>query len=422
MARQAIAVSDGHDAPSDPTVMNGKEGRGLEPSGASGELAAVLRSSKDPRSREHDVAQRLLRRVRLALLLSVSFVVMQLQFVSLAYSHHDEPQPAPPMLQRQRQNATKIVAVSDKQYAEVALDWHTSLSSLGYTNHVVVVADDESYVFLRKRGIPVEPLLDTSSSGWPVAAGKPQEVRRRIFATRWVYVLGQLRAGTSVLLTDADNIFVRFSDQLYEMQSSEYDVYHAYCGNFPIRFLSMGFVVCGGMAWLRASDAAIRYVESILDQCHWGGLDEVGGINNSTVASNSTAPMRAAAARCDDQQVINSKFFGNTLNYTWDDEAKKPKVEEFWKPSVTGRSLVTGHRFKIWDVDTWYRGSIDGKDIGGMNIGRCPDPNINWVSMPFNTLVPEGKKLTTIQDRRLRMKQYFEYCGRNTTVGHRESQ
>jgi len=128
--------------------------------------------------------------------------------------------------------------------------------------------------------------------------------------------------------------------------------------------------------------------------------------------------MRAAAAMCDDQVVINSKFFRNTLNYTWDDEAKKPNVEDgFWKAAVTGRSLVTGHRFKIMDVDVWYRGTIDGSDLGHMKISRCPDPNVSWVSMPFNAIVPKGMKLTTIQDRRLRTKQYFEYCGRNTTAG-----
>ena len=67
-----------------------------------------------------------------------------------------------------------------------------------------------------------------------------------------MYVLHQLRAGYSVLLTDVDNIFVRYLDTA-ELEESGYDVYHAYCHNFPVRFLSMGFTVCGGMVWLKGN-------------------------------------------------------------------------------------------------------------------------------------------------------------------------
>jgi hypothetical protein len=125
--------------------------------------------------------------------------------------------------------------------------------------------------------------------------------------------------GYSVLLSDADNIFVRHLD-MAEFENSSYDVIHAYCHNFPIRFLSMGFVVCGGMMWLRGNDdpvnnvdgPAVRYVLSILEQCRWHD-------------SGLKYPL---AATCDDQQVINSKFFTNSLNYTW---VKRPEAQGFWK-------------------------------------------------------------------------------------------
>ena len=117
----------------------------------------------------------------------------------------------------------------------------------------------------------------------------------------------QLHSGHSVLLTDADNIFVRRLDTI-ELEKSGYDVVHAYCHNFPMRFLSMGFVVCGGMMWLRGNDGekdgpAVEYVESILEKYHWHYALKV-----------CPSLLMAATALCDDQQVINSKFFSDSLN------------------------------------------------------------------------------------------------------------
>ncbi|KAL7466045.1 hypothetical protein ACHAXS_006336 [Conticribra weissflogii] len=309
---------------------------------------------------------------------------------------------------------TKIVAITDSQYSRIALSWHRKLTSLGYTTHTIAAADDDSLSYLRSQNdtISVEPLLHPQSSGWPVARGKPQELRRRIFATRWVYILGQLKRGNHILLTDADNIFVRYLP-LEVMENSEYDVYHAHCGDFPIRFLSMGFVVCGGMAWLRSSEGAVRYVESILEQCGWGGLDADADADadDGEVVGAGDGMMKAKAAKCDDQQVVNSKFFFNSLNYTWDDEETRPKAEQgFWKGESSGRSLVTGHRFKLWSVDMCYRGPVNG------TFGRCPDTSVNWVAMPINTITSD-KQMDKVRNRELRVKQWFEYCRSETTSG-----
>ena len=110
-----------------------------------------------------------------------------------------------------------------------------------------------------------------------------------------------------MLLTNAINIFVRRIDTI-ELEKSGYDMVHAYCHNFPMRFLSMGFVVCGGMMWLRGNHGekdgpAVEYVESILEQCHWHYALKV-----------RPSPLIAEVASCDNQQVINSKFFSDSLN------------------------------------------------------------------------------------------------------------
>jgi len=282
-------------------------------------------------------------------------------------------------------NNTKIVAVTNFAYEEIALVWYERMTMLGYTTHVVATVDQEAHSFLDERGVRVDTLLPIKSGNWPLSLGKAQQNRRKIFGTRWVYVLAQLRSGHNVLLTDADNIFVRYMP-MEDLESSEYDVYHAYAGDFPIRFLSMGFTVCGGMAWFRASSSTIRYVESVLEQCGWSGDVNTG-------------------AMCDDQQVVNKMFFFNTLNYTFHGEGPSSINSTFWKDSLEGESQVTRHKFKIWDVDTAYRGPIDGKG------GICPKNN--WVAMPLNSFDdPENsvRKGDIAGERKLRLPQWMKYC------------
>ena len=283
-------------------------------------------------------------------------------------------------------NNTKIVAVANAAYKEIAYDWYQRLSKLGYTTHIVATVDEEAHQYLEERGVAVETILPRTSGRWPLPLSKPQVNRRRIFGTRWVHLLAHLRRGHNVLLTDADNIFSKYLP-MEDLESSKFDVFHAYAGNFPIRFLSMGFTVCGGMVWVRASPAGIRYVESVLGQCAGGWNGDISGM-----------------IQCDDQQVVNSKFFFNSLNYTFTTE--KPSEDTFWKNSLEGKSVVTGHTFKIWDVDTAYRGPIDGKD------GVCPKNN--WVSMPLNSISDPNHPIAKgglAGDRALRLKQWMQYCG-----------
>ena len=224
---------------------------------------------------------------------------------------------------------------------------------------------------------------------------------------------------------------MRYLDTL-ELESSGYDVIHAYCYNFPVRFLKMGYTVCGGMVWLKGNEPgsvedgpAVKYVKSILEQCEWSGLDHGtlrldDNVFNNKTESNYTynlsgiypVPIKAPAAKCDDQQVINSKFWSNSLNYTWD----RIPNRSFWKNEAWGQSSVTGHKFKFWDVDTAYRGSVVGyrfeDDTAGNYVAstqRCPKMEKSWVAMPHNTIT-DKKKLKPAEERALRVKQWYEYC------------
>jgi hypothetical protein len=409
---------------------------------------------------------------RLLLAATIPLLFIYCQYISIAISQSSAISQLSHLIDSPRNEqannknlaaTTKIVAITDINYAQIALDWHHRLISLGYPSHqvVIVAADEETLSYFQQQNtnsnstsnpIMIEPMLHPHSAGWPVASSsmKNQVKRRRIFSTRWVYVLHQLQHGHSVLLTDADNIFVRYLDTR-ELEESGYHVIHAYCYSFPVRFLSMGFTVCGGMVWLKGNDVvgtseevdgpAVKYVKSILEQCKWSGIENgvVKNFNGDTIHNNHSessqlynisntysaihpTPLKAPAAQCDDQQVINSKFFTNTLNYTWD--TRRPN-NLFWKQETSGQSLVTGHRFKFWDVDTAYRGPVDGynyrQDAGENNVDSiesrqaCPDVRKNWVAMPGNTIGVEDKRLSAAEERMLRVKQWYQFC-RNETI------
>jgi hypothetical protein len=124
-------------------------------------------------------------------------------------------------------------------------------------------------------------------------------------------------------------------------------------------FYSQGFTLCGGMSWLRSTPAVIEFVKHLATRCGCG--------NESFIDCK---------CRCDDQQVLNSIALGENSEYkiVWDrDNVTIPNTwdEQSWD-SVTGTCQKTGHRVKVWDRHTAYRGIIDPN--------RCPRKN--WISMP----------------------------------------
>lgn len=75
----------------------------------------------------------------------------------------------------------------------------------------------------------------------------------------------------NILLTDVDNIFVRYVD-VSELEQSSFDAFHAYAGTteaFP-RYIyrRLGFTICGGMSFLRGgSHGVLEIVEAVVKQC-----------------------------------------------------------------------------------------------------------------------------------------------------------
>jgi hypothetical protein len=279
---------------------------------------------------------------------------------------------------------TMIVAFCNYNYRSVAIKWHKRMLHLGYSNRdMVLVATDEAMAdFLSHQHGHGNPKIQYQlmiqqpipPSAVPERKAKKSDLEQ-LFALRWKFVVDQLEQGINVLLTDVDNIFSRYiplnsnhdpfsSSTMTTVttipHSSSVDVWHAYATKYPRNaFSKLGFTVCGGMSWWRASAPAIRFAKIIHENC---------GI------------------MCDDQRVLNNLLADETkLNMTWyrTSEMLNSRITNattrdkrfLGLPTIgiLGYCSVTGHRAGIWDRDFAFRGPVD-PDI-------CPAGN--WVSMPI---------------------------------------
>ena len=284
---------------------------------------------------------------------------------------------------------TKIVGFADQKYMEIAYNWYKRLESFGYDTHYVVTSDEIAATYFQTKQIRYDYLFHDNATISPTKLQKPfvqciqeehnktalseskqnQNYRRHLFGSRWNYILRQLQGiGNKnqqryhILLTDVDNVFVRYANMTAEIEETPYDAYHAFEGkrpSFPKNYwYQHGFTICGGMSWFRSTPSIIEFVSSVAKGC---GCDDV-----HVVTCN---------CRCDDQQMINSKIFSGPYKMRWDRHIHKPDsdLEIDWD-SLTGTCKKTGHRVKVWDRHTAYRGRI--------NRDRCPHEPQHWIAMP----------------------------------------
>jgi hypothetical protein len=261
----------------------------------------------------------------------------------------------PVKLTNRSNTSTKILGFADGAYQEYALRWYHRLESLGYREQVIVAVDQKAADFfkahhpdIRWEELPYKPCVT-----WEQDA---RTYRRQLFGRRWKYVLDQLNQGHSVLLTDVDNVFFRYLP-MKELEESKFDVFHAFSTAYPVYvFESMGFTVCGGMAWLRAHPRVIRFVGSLVNKCKC--------LKEEDLCKN---------CYCDDQVALNEMLWKGKHKVTWDRTIPKPASQkDFQWKSLTGISTTTKHRVKIWDRNFAFRAPMPD---------NCP-PN-NWVSMPL---------------------------------------
>ncbi|CAB9497767.1 Nucleotide-diphospho-sugar transferase [Seminavis robusta] len=277
----------------------------------------------------------------------------------------------------------KIIGFADSRYRDIAMTWYQRLSNLGYNEHTIITTDQLGADFFAHNvsSYRFEKMIVkiTEGESHMRVSGKLRRERERMFAMRWHYILSQLEQGISVVLTDMDNIFNRHVNL---SEFLEYDVIHAYEKTYPQNvFEKQGFVVCGGMSFIKSSPAAIRFVKLIVDGC---------------------------GTFCDDQVVLNNLLL--TLNITWDNTDHLPPPENrtsesiLPKQSMTGIASATGHTVKVWSRDFAFRGDMYPEE--------CPVDN--WVSMPW-PVQPRGISWTrqNIHVYKHRMfQQWDDHCGR----------
>jgi Nucleotide-diphospho-sugar transferase len=310
---------------------------------------------------------------------------------------------------------TKIIAACDYVYKDMALAWYESLTKLGYTTHMVLAVDEKTADFFRQRGLRHDILLpplmtddDDDKDGGATSANfcyqehKKQWYRRVIFGMRWHYVLGQLEQGYHVLMTDLDNIFVRHHALSNMEEWSDFDVFHTYAKPYPADvYAKLGYTVCGCLTWLRSSTGSLNFVKALLNRCQQHGRSSNG--------------MKCYA--CDDQVEVNKLYMGYKSSSSMTLDVPDDFGQQgFWKSSIGGRVNSTNHTFYIWDSDLAYRGPILGIE------GRCPGQSNsthtarspNWMAAP-TTSASTKKGLDGAQERRARMEEWSETCGKNNT-------
>ena len=316
---------------------------------------------------------------------------------------------------------TKIVTFADVRFKFVVQKWYHRLSELGYTTHTIVAADYETYQYFvdlnaAKRSQQRQPQRnggdhtnDNSEHGnddsdpnyyyrvehiggpdctYQYFNNRNQVYRRRIFASRWPYILSQLRNRTHVLLTDADNQYHRYLP-MSELETSPYDIYHAFESGIPSHppevYAHWGFTICGGMSWLRSTPSVVSLVTEQARRCN---------------CVNQTC-----ACTCDDQVVLNELQLHH--NIQWDRPTRSSSSpssssssdRSFLWDGLTGTCQTTGSRIRVWDKHTAYRGPIPE------NRSHCP--RHSWVTMPN---IPKGY----VKDDLARL--WHQACGETTEV------
>lgn len=248
----------------------------------------------------------------------------------------------------------KIVAFTNSEYSLLAEIWYNRLSGLGYTEHVIVCTDKQSYKLLKHRSFRVESsfIANVPNSTTPYSS--------KIYLEKIRYAIRIVEMGQHVLISDTDNIFMRYIP-LSDFLQEDYDIIHAYGTIYPENFFrKQKFVVCGCLIWLKATVRTLNFLRLVLKQCMELGKDG-----------------------CDDQIAYNNALFLDAKiqlmpdplwkNITRNDSQNRINNGLIMQ-SLEGKSPVTNHSFKVWDRNFAWRMSMQSE--------KCPSLS-NWIAMPL---------------------------------------
>ena len=257
--------------------------------------------------------------------------------------------------QKRKANSSnvKIVAFTDHSFAPVGQWWYQRLTNLTYTTHTLVLFESRAVAHFEKLKAKGEyyrtevKLIDIDNKL------KRRFKIHRLWYIRILYCLEQLKAGTSLILTDSDNIFHRYVD-LSLFEDSGYDAIFSFEQRYPTDiFKKQGFVVCGGMTFLKATNATVQIIEKLLQRCYESQGRE--GKNSKS---------------CDDQTVWNELLFQDMeWNRKTEDLQAGQDLLQFGFDGIS--KSVPSFRANLWDRQFSLRIPFE----------TCPSEK-TWVSMP----------------------------------------
>ena len=199
-----------------------------------------------------------------------------------------------------------IVGFASETYEDVAKLWYYRLQNLGYEYHHIVAVDDEIYAKLTRAGLRVIRAPDfTMVPGADLGS---------FWNFRLRYLLGELKRGQNVLLSDLDVIFAHHYDPnvlFNEVNDEEVDVFHSLGTAWPKEAHDKwGFSLCMGFAAFKATPATKALLEAAVQVCDKQGDD------------------------CDDQTIMNDLYL-NYLQISW-----KPTEKHDQRKGVSHNSLI----------------------------------------------------------------------------------
>jgi len=234
----------------------------------------------------------------------------------------------PPPLAREGKGQNQIIAFSDFGYSDVALQWLKGMHALGYDEVVLMATDKKALDRFERAGHRVELSLTS---------------RENLWRTRLEVVQRKLEAGYSVLLTDVDNLFMRYVP-FNKMGGARVDAAFMEGTTHPPEVYKVqGFVLCAGMSWWSAASPL--------------ALDMVRRIRSAGACGADSVK------NCDDQREINRLVLAD--GFVWTQDEHKQRL---------GFSAKTGMRIVVWDRDFAWRGRVGS---------RCPDPSRSWLVAPL---------------------------------------
>eukprot|EP00555_Chaetoceros_dichaeta_P014018 CAMPEP_0198271172 /NCGR_PEP_ID=MMETSP1447-20131203/48139_1 /TAXON_ID=420782 /ORGANISM="Chaetoceros dichaeta, Strain CCMP1751" /LENGTH=400 /DNA_ID=CAMNT_0043963607 /DNA_START=14 /DNA_END=1216 /DNA_ORIENTATION=+ len=315
----------------------------------------------------------------------------------------------------------KIVAFTDYDYLPIAKWWYQRMTNLSYTTHTLILIDNEAVEYFETINRNGKENTTKSNEGNSKTQNQKQQIEqqeynhyrtetmivdpgkrrknktRSLWYNRILYCLDEMKAGRNLLLTDVDNVFSRYVDPDKEFLLSpiKYDAIFSLGMKFPnYVFNAQGFVVCGGMTFLRASPPTIAVLERLLVKC-------VGGEAN----------------RCDDQVEWNKMILGDmkwniSVGNTMENATERQK-EQLMQLGFDGRSkTIPEFHAKVWDHDFAWRKEFITPVCPGIQ---------NWVAMPdnlphkFKAQIKTNTQQANGFQKLARVHSWEAFCGPNGT-------